>query len=309
MKSKLLFIMVICLVFLISSVSLLIACAGASSNHTIAIGIVTGGKATVTTNETNSQAAAGSTVAISIVIPDQSYEGQTNHRFKSITVTGTHGDAIPSTQVSAGQSYTFKMPDEAVDVAVALELDSLAVYLQDGHSGTPILVKTYSQAEMEAMATPQTQYYTGLDEVAPVQGKGTGVLLSTLIANLKQYNSSVEFVPNSTLVVSAADGYSMSFEYDYLLGSGAPRYYYPDLTSTSSSMADAVRIEPMFMINSYQARNLTRAQLDTKNVDTVNSYLFCFGLNSFEVTNQNDTVNQFAKWVDKINIILPGAAN
>jgi len=308
-KSKILFTIGLCLVFLMPSINFLTACSVKTSTYAITIESVTGGMATVSTNETNSHAAPGSTVTISIAIPNQSYEGQTNHRFKSITVTGTHGDAIPSTQVSAGQSYTFKMPDEAVDVAVALELDSLAVYLQDGHSGTPILVKTYSQAEMEAMATPQTQYYTGLDEVAPVQGKGTGVLLSTLIANLKQYNSSVEFVPNSTLVVSAADGYSMSFEYDYLLGSGAPRYYYPDLTSTSSSMADAVRIEPMFMINSYQARNLTRAQLDTKNVDTVNSYLFCFGLNSFEVTNQNDTVNQFAKWVDKINIILPGAAN
>ena len=301
MKYKLLFIL-FSLVFLVSSVSLLPACT-TPALFPVTIEGVTGGIAKVTLNAANSQAKAGSTVVVTIAIPNQRSDGQANHQFKSITVTGTNGTTIKTTKVVEGQSYKFKMPTEPVSVSVNLELSPLAVYLQYGSSGTPVLEKTYSQPEVEAMSVTQPQYYTGLDEVGPIQGKGHGVLLSTIIDDVKNFDPNINFSSGSSLTLKAADGYFYNYTYDYLLG--AQRYYYPHLNQTSNLTADSVAIEPMFMIDSYQDRSLSRAQLDTMTLDTAYSYRFCFGLLPSEVNNETVTANQFVFWVDQIIIVMP----
>jgi len=301
MKHKLLLIL-FNLTLLVSSVGVLTACTSPAT-YPVTIEGVTGGIAKVTLNEVNSQAKAGSSVMVTIAIPNQRSDDQVNHQFKSITITGANGTTIKTTKVVEGQSYKFKMPAQAVSISVSLELSPLAVYLQYGSSGAPVLEKMYSQSEMEAMSVTQPQYYTGLDEVGPVQGKGHGVLLSAIINDVKKYDPNINFSSGASLTLKAADGYFYNYTYDYLLGT--QRYYYPHLSQTSNSIADSVAIEPMFMIDSYQDRSLSRAQLDTMTLDTTYSYRFCFGLLPSDVNNETVTVNQFVFWVDQIIITMP----
>ncbi len=50
-------------------------------------------------------------------------------------------------------------------------LHPLEVYVQNGSSGNPVLVHSYSQSEMESLAMSQPQYYSGIDSMpAAVQG-------------------------------------------------------------------------------------------------------------------------------------------
>jgi 3',5'-cyclic AMP phosphodiesterase CpdA len=187
----------------------------------------------------------------------------------------------------------------------------LAVYVQQGNSGTPVLLNTYSQSDMQALANT-TQYYTGIDSMpAVVQGKATGVLLSTLINDLQQYDPSVSFGPGASLKLTCTDHSNFTYTYNYLLG--ATRYYYPNLYTSSAdgsisgSTAGAVEIEPMFAITSYQARSfgnnlITQQVLDGRTLDTTAAYRFCFGLLS---PDDSVTVGKFAKWVNKMVIIMP----
>jgi hypothetical protein len=193
----------------------------------------------------------------------------------------------------------------------ASELQPFEVYVQQGESGTPTLVYTYTQAEMEALPNT-TQYYTGVDNLpAVVQGKGAGVLLSTLIDDLQQYNEGVTFGPGGILKLHCTDDYIISLTYEYLLG--AARYYYPGLytfsedNSVAGPSDDAIAIEPMFAITAYQSRSfdyamITSQVLDEMTLDTSNSYRFCFGLLS---PDDYSTVNKFAKWIDQVYFILP----
>ena len=72
----------------------------------------------------------------------------------------------------------------------------------------------------------------------------------------------------------------------------------------------------MVTINSFQGRLLTRQELDTRPMDTATAYRFCYGLLPSNVTAKFDpenrfanvTVNRFAKWVQRIDIIMPAAA-
>jgi hypothetical protein len=193
-------------------------------------------------------------------------------------------------------------------VAAASSLPPLEVYLQSGNAGTPVPVHTYTQADMQALASPESLYYSGLDSMPSViQGKGSGVLLSALIEDLQTYNSSVAFGPGAAIKLNATDSYSATYTYEYLLG--AKRYCYPDFTDVYRPDTDnAVAIEPMFAVTSIQARNVTRAQLDARTMDASESYRFCYGLLPSDAANMTVTVNKFAKWVNRIYIILPGGS-
>jgi hypothetical protein len=192
----------------------------------------------------------------------------------------------------------------------------LDVYVKYG-SESPILVKTYSQVEMEDLSNSSPQYYTGIDSMpCVVQGKAYGVTLLTLIDDLTQYDSDIHFSTDTSIKLYASDGVTATFTYDYLLG--ATRYYYPNLCTSSeecSILGDTlggVPIEPMFAVTSYQDRSfdndlLSRQLIDTKTLDTARSYRFCFGLFPSDVTSVKPTANKFIYWVNRIDIILPAA--
>jgi len=277
------------------------------------------------------KAASGATVKLTVSM---------NHEVESITVTGvTSGDNItvteasPATTLKTGQTFTFTMPAEIVDVKVSpnpLKMLPLTVYLQQGSSGTPVLVKSYSQSDLESL-TQTTQYYTGIDALpAVVQGKGTGVLLSTLVEDLQKSNANLCFGSGAQINLYCADVgeyQNGSYTYDYLEGS--TRYYYPNLTyiTTSSSVSTlygttdcATAIQPMLCVTSVQDRSLdtgiiTPAVISdntTYSQDTADSYRFIFGLTSSDVSdypraqaNVARTVNLFAEWVNQVTFILP----
>jgi hypothetical protein len=158
--------------------------------------------------------------------------------------------------------------------------------------------------------TNTTQYYTGIDNTpAVVQGKAIGILFSTLMNNLQQYDAGLYFDSGDTINLTCTDGYSSSFTYDYLLG--ATRYYYPNLITSSTngsisgSTSGALAIQPMFALTSYQAESytaspITKAVLDNTTLDTTASYRFYFGLLS---ASDSNTVSKFDKWVDQMVII------
>jgi uncharacterized repeat protein (TIGR02543 family) len=181
-------------------------------------------------------------------------------------------------------------------------LHPLEVYVQNGSSGNPVLVHSYSQSEMESLAMSQPQYYSGIDSMpAAVQGKGIGVLLSTLLDS-----SGISFDQGASIKLYATDTEPnpyVTLTYDYLLGK--QRYYYPNFTDVNNKNTDnAVAIDPMLCISSYQGRYLTRSQLDSYTMNASDSYRFCFGLLPSDVTGTTITANKFVKWVDRIDIIL-----
>jgi uncharacterized repeat protein (TIGR02543 family) len=197
--------------------------AGWTSLYPITIATVSGGSATVKTDAPNNKAAPGATVSVTITLPvytggdSKSYSGL-NHQFKSIMVTGTDGTVITTTEVIPGEIYSFTMPSEGVRIAVAVEIAPLEVYLQEGEAGTPVLIHTYTQEEMETL--PQTtQYYSGIDAMpADVHGKGKGVTLNDLINDLQQYNPGVFFGPGASLKLTAVDSWRQTFTFNYLFG-------------------------------------------------------------------------------------------
>jgi len=306
-KQKLLSI-ILCLVLVSTFFGCFVTGVAAGASNTISVAKVTGGIATVSTSPSR-QATTGATVTVTVSFPDN--ESQYNHQVRSISVTGLSGTAIDTTAVTA-LTYTFTMPSEAVAVAVELEIVPLPVYLQIGSSGTPVLIHTYTLDDMEALSITEPQYYTGIDSMpSVVQGKGTGVMLSDLLSDLQQYNPNVSFDNGAVIKLYAADSYTARYTYDFLFG--ADRYYYPNLINlTNLSTEGGVVIEPMFTINSFQGRTLTRAQLDAHEMDSAFAYRFCFGLLPSNVTSTptdnkfaNVTVNRFAKWVNRIDIIEP----
>jgi hypothetical protein len=182
---------------------------------------------------------------------------------------------------------------------------SLEVYVQQGNSGTPEFVHIYSQTEMEALAESDIQYYTGIDSMPSVlQGKGIGVLLSSLINDLKYYNEGVSFGSGAQIKTNAPDGYSVTYTYEYLFGE--TRYCYPNFTDIDNPNTDgAIAIEPMLCIISCQTRNRTTTELDSFTMDASESYRFCYGLLPSDVSNLTCNVNKFGKWINQLYIILP----
>ncbi len=194
--------------------------------------------------------------------------------------------------------------------AVEADLQPLEVYVQHGSSGTPELIKTYTQSDMEAMAN-MTQYYTGIDSMpCVVQGKGTGVLLMDLVADLSAFDANITFVDSDNMQLDATDGYSMTYTYSYLLGS--PRYYYPNyLDLKKPDLSNPQIVEPMLAVVSWQGRTtssnpVTRQVLDTKKMINSDSYRLCFGLLPSDASNKNITANKLCKWAEKITFILSG---
>ena len=139
------------------------------------------------------------------------------------------------------------MPSSAVTISLDLSYAQFTVYVQNGASGTPTLVKTYSREQMAALAQANEVYYTGYDSTpAAVIGKASqAVLLSSLLSD-----AGVSFASGDSIKIGAIDGYVKTFTYDTLCG--VNRYYYPNIASVSD--ADKVAITPFLAIKGNQSK-------------------------------------------------------
>jgi hypothetical protein len=91
--------------------------------YNITVANTVGGTATVTTNPA-AKAEAGATVTVNIT------NIEAGKQFKSITVTDADSGAVETTEVAAGEQYTFTMPAKAVTVTVELEEKTVAASIQ-----------------------------------------------------------------------------------------------------------------------------------------------------------------------------------
>ncbi len=203
---------------------------------------------------------------------------------------------------------------------IADSAQNLAIYLQKGESGSPVLVHSYTRSELQGLASSTPYYYTGLDSMpALVQGKATGVMLNNLITDLKtHYNSSISFGSGDSLVLYCLDTepgtYGEPYTWEYLLGT--QRYYYPNLTYYSSgtihgSSSGAEAIAPMLAIDSWQGRSLasdiqTREVMDSKTLNDEFAYRISFGMTPSDVANKTITANRLAYRIDRIDIVVTG---
>ncbi|NLU51222.1 MAG: hypothetical protein GXX09_12655 [Syntrophomonadaceae bacterium] len=85
----------------------------APTTYNITVADVVGGTATVSADKTTAAENETVTVTISNI--------ESGKRFKSITVVDADNQAVTTTEVTAGQKYTFTMPAKAVTVTVELE--------------------------------------------------------------------------------------------------------------------------------------------------------------------------------------------
>jgi hypothetical protein len=187
---------------------------------------------------------------------------------------------------------------------------SLDVYIQYADSATQVLVHSYTNSELVALEGGTSQYYKGVDSMPAMRhAKGNGVFLSDLIANCRQYNSSVSFSAGYSLKLYAMDTEPNPYRtitYDYLMGT--PRYYYPNYTLDDKDLTGAIAIEPMIAVVSYEQRFGTKEQLDAVTLDAVYSYRLLFGLTEAEAMAgdiAHATTNKWCKWLDRIVIMSP----
>lgn len=191
-----------------------------------------------------------------------------------------------------------------------------AVNIND--NGEIIPVHTYTIAEMEALSVSDAVYYSSIDSMpAPVITIARGVTLSDLVADINaEYNTNVNISPSTlkSIRLYCTDDVSTSYTYNYLFGS--PRYYFPRLVETwnfnDGKTGDGctnkpVAVEPMFAVYSFQDRYLTdlNHQLDGPTDEGSRTFRFCFGQTENDITNNNITTGRFARWVNRIDLILP----
>jgi len=95
--------------------------------YTVTVAAVSGGTAEVTVDKP--KAKAGDTVTVSIT------NLESGKKFKAISVTSASGDVL-TTEVTAGEKYTFTMPAEAVTVTVELEAITYTLTYTAGENGS-----------------------------------------------------------------------------------------------------------------------------------------------------------------------------
>ncbi|HWP98701.1 MAG TPA: DUF1533 domain-containing protein [Syntrophomonadaceae bacterium] len=230
---------------------------------------------------------AGATVNITV----SKAQGALMSSLKGISVKQTpNGDEVNTqTQVYSKDSnnsgyygvYSFTMPESDVVVNLEIEYTPFKVYVQEGSTGTPELVKTYSREEMLALARSNL-YYTGYaSEQEAFIGKADLAVTMTDLLN----DAKLALDQNSSIEVTAADGMNLYYSYNELYGS--PRYYYPNIISGQGAAAKAAGKSPvdsMFVIKGYMA-SASEGSVEDKVTDTLYAYRFGFGQTETEFNN------------------------
>ena len=254
----------------------------------------------------------GSTVTVSVSRSEKAYASSLN----DLSVKDADGSTIPvtaGTPSSGGYntvgscSYTFTMPENAVNIGLTATYAALNVYAQTG-TGAAVLVKTYTRAQMISMATQSAVYYTGYDTLpAAVVGKAAQcVTLENLLAN-----AGLSFTSGCSIYLNTIDSFPATFKYSDLFGQ--PRYYYPNIYAATNKDAGRSEMKPVFVIKGYQSRfsDFSAGQsIDTMPCDTLNAYRFVFGQTETQFNNgvpatPYKTVGNFTKWTSSLTVYTP----
>jgi uncharacterized repeat protein (TIGR02543 family) len=173
-------------------------------------------------------------------------------------------------------------------------------------------VKTFTEAEMTAMANVQ-QAYSLIDSMpAPVTDAAKGVLLSDLLtaAGIDMDNVNKCYFYCADITTGPYQSLTRSYLYD------SPRYYYPnivkswnsetgkpDLSGAWGSPTDgAVQVYPLLAAEDNWAR--FQDPPDFNNMSNANKYRFLNGQTESDYANGTITASKSAKWVCEIDVML-----
>ena len=258
----------------------------------------------------------GSTVTVTVSRSSKAYASSLN----SLVVTDSDGNTIPVTSGSAvsggygtvkGADFTFTMPESDVNIGLLADYADFNVYTQTG-TGSAVLVKTYTRAQMVALATSSAVYYTGYDTL-PSAVIGKAVQCVTLDDLLQ--DAGLSFTSGCSLYVNSVDSFPATYTYSDLFGQ--TRYYYPNLNAATDKATGKTEMRPILVIKGYQGRFTDFASgqnIDTMAYDTLNAYRFAFGqtetqFNNGIPDNNYKTVGNFAKYANSLTVISPETTN
>ena len=248
----------------------------------------------------SSKIKAGYTVTVSVSRAADAI----NASLKGLNVSGGSSavtvTAVPTPTKAKGK-YQFTMPEANVTISPEASYESLKIYARQSASDSYSLKDTLSRNEMPVSGI--NAYYTGYDSFpTAVVGKAEEyVYLEDLLKAC-----GIELTNSSSIEVSAIDGATRTYTYDFLYGSS--RYYYPELNSKSSSGKKVVK--PMLVIRGYQSRYIdlpSGSTIDAMAADTAMAYRFAFGQTQEDFNNgtpslDHVTVRDFLKWTNSIKV-------
>jgi hypothetical protein len=282
---------------------------------------------TVTTDQTS--AAAGETVTVTVS------DTTATSWATGLVVTGASGMTYGFTTITAATGnanglngagvYSFVMPAESVTVGFTAGYTLLEVYIRYGAAGEDTVVHSYTRAEMEALASVNTEpiHYAMYDRMPAVfMGKAvTYVTIEQLTASAATYNSDVRFDgPDCSLRGSSLDGWTLGTDglsWDYLMGQ--PRSYYAGIGDQYLDPANRTgedrEVPAVLAITGWAGR---QTQVDNQPYDTLNTYRFFYGQTEAEYGNgvlptqaekeARCTANNTSKWVNRVIYVVPEAS-
>ncbi len=181
------------------------------------------------------------------------------------------------------------------------------LYKQYGEEGTPVLVKGYTQSELEALVdiTTDSGYLYYKNENWQVAGTKNAVSLDAILAN----NKNMLFRAGDQIIVTdTGDGttqpLSMTFGYQDIVNG---KYFYP-ATGPNATVLDGVsEVKPAIAITSgAEAVTGTASQaLATAATENEYSNRFLIGLSESNYLAQNAAGKRFVSGVDSITVVYP----
>ena len=171
---------------------------------------------------------------------------------------------------------------------VAAAPNYLSVYVKYPNWPDPVLVHAYTPAET-AQLPASVLYYKGWGTTNLIHAKGSGFTLTALINDLRKYDPNISFGTGASLNITASDGFTANYTYEYLYGS--PRYYFPNLINTppsNNNISGASPVDAMFAITSSTNKSnptVSKDALDLQTMSDSNSYWFFLGQTETEAIN------------------------
>jgi len=245
--------------------------------------------------------------SVTIVVSKE--DGAVTTSFSGVTVKGESQAAVATVEsgvktVSGARTYaeyTFTMP--AYDVTVSLEetYSDLTVNIKNP-DGSSEAVKAYSRAEMEGLAESASVSYSGWSsETEALIGRAdTAISLLELLED-----AGLTFASGDSLVVTAADGMSLTYTYDDLIGT--ERFYYADIFENGNAATQKTARTPILVLKGNIA--LSSGELDSMVTDTLNTYRFIYGQSEAELTNNVKCVDTMPKCVTSITVVKAETEN
>ena len=251
------------------------------------------------THQKDGKIAAGSTVTLCV----SKEKGAATTSFDGVTLTCADGTPVETQEdnlrVSAGANYyaeyTFTMPQS--DVTAALNETYVPLTVTRQKDGTEQTLATLSRAQLLELAKANERIcFSGWStETIPFLGAAEQYVTLAQLLTL----TGCGFGPGDSLRVTGADGFSISYSYEYLFGQ--PRACYSDILQNGVNADQATPLAPMFTI---RANTTFDPQTDPASLtcDTLNAYRFVFGQSEQELTGAVKIVDSMPKGVIRLCI-------